>query len=442
MTGVRLLADTRPLREFPAYRRLWAGSAASSVGGAMTYFAVILQVYRLTHSSAAVGALGLAVAVPTIGLGLFGGSIADAVDRRTLVLVTSSGLALVSAALAAQAFAGLRQLWLLYALVAVQALLAAVDTPARRTFVPRLLPAAQVPAGVALTQLSFQLSLVAGPALGGLVSAVGGLRTCYLIDALSFGAALYAVARLPAMPVEGGAARPGVAAVADGLRFVRRSRLLTGVFLADANAMVLGMPFALLPAVNADQFGGGGRTLGLLAAAPGVGGLVGSVFSGPVGHVSRPGRAMLVAVTVWGAVVAGFGLSRSLPLTLVLLALAGAADTTSVVFRGTIVQTATPDRLRGRVGAADYVVGLAGPHLGNVRAGVVGSLTSPAVSALSGGVATVVGASLVAVAVPALARYDARSATDTLASDTGRHDTAGRQGEERAHDRAAARRPG
>jgi len=190
-----------PLREYPAFRRLWAGSALSSIGGALTGFAVPLQVYDITGSPLAVGAIGVAQLIPTLVIGLVGGSAADATDRRTLVLVTTSCLAGVSAALAAQAFAGLRLLWLLYALVCMQSALGAIDRPARRTFIPSLLPARLLPAGLALNRLSFQIMLTIGPAVAGLVAAVPGLglRSCYLIDATSFAASLYGVARLPAI---------------------------------------------------------------------------------------------------------------------------------------------------------------------------------------------------------------------------------------------------
>jgi MFS family permease len=401
----RLLADTRPLRELPAYRRFWIGTTISSAGGAMTSFAVALQVFRITHSPAAVGAIGLFLAVPTIVVGLVGGSVADAVDRRRLVLVTSNGLAGVSVLFAVQAFAGSTQVWLLYLLVGVQSLLASVDGPARRTLTPRIVTAERLPAAVALNQLSFQVVMVVGPALAGLVAATGGLRWCYAVDVVSFAAALYGVARLPALPPLEDIGRPGLAAVVEGIRYIGRSRVLVGAFLADLDAMVLAMPFALLPAVNADRFGGHAGTLGLLAAAPGVGGLVGSTLSGPLGHVARRGRAMLVAVAVWGAAVTVFGLAGGLAITLVALAVAGAADTTSVVLRATMVQQVTPDRYRGRVTAADYVVGAGGPQLGNLRAGVVGSLTSPGFSAAAGGIAAMLGAAVIALAVPALARH-------------------------------------
>ncbi|MFB9837357.1 MFS transporter, partial [Actinoallomurus acaciae] len=200
----RFVLDIGPLRGSADFRRLWVGSSLSVVGGQMTTFAVTLQVYRTTHSSAAVGAVGLASGLPLILLGLFGGSFADAVDRRRLVLATNIGSVVVSALLAAQAFAGLRALWPLYTLVAVQSLLGAVGAPARRTFVPRLLPAGQVAAGIALNQMSFQVGLMAGPALAGVVTAAGGLRLCYLADMISFTGTLYALARLPAMPPQGG----------------------------------------------------------------------------------------------------------------------------------------------------------------------------------------------------------------------------------------------
>jgi MFS family permease len=407
-----MLADITPLRESAPFRRLWVGTTLSSVGGAFTAFAVPLQVYDITRSPFAVGAIGVAQMVPTITVGLFGGSLADAMERRRLVLVVTVASAVVSAGLAVQSFAGLRLVWLLYGLVAIQAALSAVNAPVRRTFIPSLLPAAQLPAGLALNRLSFQVMLTVGPALAGLITAVPGLglRACYLADAASFAGALYGVARLPALAPQPGAARPGPRAVAEGLRFIGRSQVLAGAFLADLNATVFGLPIALFPAINAERFGGNPRTLGLFTAAIGVGGLVSAALSGPVGRVVWPGRAMLLAVAIWGAAFAGFAVARSLWLTLGLLAVAGAADTFTVVFRGTIVQAVTPEQLRGRVTAADYVVGAGGGQAGNIEAGALGSLTSPTVSALSGGLVTVAGAVVIALALPAFARYRYRAA--------------------------------
>jgi MFS family permease len=400
-----LLADLRPLRESPPFRRLLIGSTVSWLGSSMTSFALVLQIYELTRSSIAVGAIGLAQAIPALVVGLYGGSLADAVDRRRLVLATSSCLTAVSAVFAVQAFLSLRQLWLLYALAAVQSGLQSVDGPARRTFVPRLLPAERLTAGVALSQVSGYITFLFGPALAGAITAVSALRVCYLIDAVSFAAALYSVARLPAMPPQGGPARPGLRAAAEGLRYVRSQPILTAAFLFDLDATLFGLPVALFPALNAERFGGSPQTLGLLSTALAAGGLLGSVLSGPAGRVRAKASAMLVTVVIWGAAITCFGFARVFWLALLLLVLAGAADTTTVIFRGSIVQHITPDRLRGRVTAVDYVVGAGIPRLGNFESGAVAAVTSPGFSAVSGGVAAVAGALLVRLAFPAVARY-------------------------------------
>jgi len=298
--------------------------------------------------------------------------------------------------------------------VAVSASLSAINAPVRRTFIPSLLPADQLTAGLALSRLSFQIMLTTGPALAGLITAAPGLglRACYLIDAASFACSLYGVARLPALPRTAGAARPGLRAVGAGVRYIGRSRVLAGAFLADLAATVFGLPIALFPAINAERYGGDPRTLGLFTTAIGVGGLVSAALSGPVGRIARQGRAMLGAVAVWGAAFAGFAVISTLWLTLVMLAVAGAADTFTVVFRGTIVQQITPEEFRGRVTAADYVVGVSGGQLGNLEAGALGSLTSPAISALAGGLATVASAAVIGLALPAFARYQRRPAAD------------------------------
>ncbi len=406
----RLLTDITPLRESAPFRRLFAGSLLSSIGGALTGFAIPLQVYDITRSPFAVGAIGLAALGPMLAVGLLGGPLIDAMDRRKLVLITSVCQAGVSGVLAAQAFAGLSVLWLLYTLVAVQSALAALNMPARRTLIPSLLPPRRLPAGLALNRISFQATLIVGPALGGLIAAAAGLKGCYLIDAVSFGGALYGVAQLRPMAPQAGTARPGPRAVMEGLRFITRSQVLAGAFLADLNATVFALPVALFPAINAERFGGNPATLGLLTTAIGVGGLLSSVCTGPLRHLSRQGLAMLCMVTIWGAAFAGFALARSLWLTLGLLAIAGAADTFTVVIRGTIVQAVTTDALRGRLTAAEYVIGAGGESLGKLESGLVGSLASPVISALSGGLITVALSAVLALALPGFARYRAGQA--------------------------------
>jgi MFS family permease len=408
LAGKQLLADIGPLRESAAFRRLWAGTTLSSVGSALTFFAVMLQVYDLTRSPFAVGFLGVVQAVPTLAVGLLGGPLTDALDRRKLVLITSGCLAVVSAALAAQAFAGLNQVWLLYLLVAVQFGLSALDRPARSTFTPALLPATQVTAALALDRISFQITLTAGPALAGLIAAAPhlGLRACYLVDAVSYAAALYGVGRLPALRAQGDRPRIGPRAVAEGIRFIRRSQVLAGAFLADLSATIFALPLALFPAINAERFGGDPRTLGLFTTAIGVGGLASAVLSGPLGRISRPGRAMLVTVAIWGAAFAGFAVAPAvLWLTLGLLAVAGAADTFTVVFRISIVQSVTTDALRGRLLAADYVVGAGGTQLGNLCSGGLGSLTTPVISALTGGLLTIAAVGAIGLGLPTFRQY-------------------------------------
>jgi MFS family permease len=404
----RLVADLTPLRTSPPFRRLWLGQALSLVGSQMTVFAVALQVYRLTGSSAAVGAVGLVSGAAGIAVGLLAGGFIDAVDRRRVLLMTSLAQLATSAGLAAQAFAGGGTLWPIYLLVGVQAALGAVSAPARRTFLPRLLPAERLTAGAALLTLVGRVGGVVGPSLAGLLTAAAGLRFCYVVDAGSFLAALYGVVGLPSLRVAPGeGSRPGLRAIMAGLRVIRRSSVLTGVLLADVCATVLAVPVALFPAIDAERFGGDPELLGLMTTAMAVGGVLGTALSGPVGRVRRQGRGMLVAGAVWGLSIATFGLAHGVVLTLLALLVADAADVSSVVLRETVVQTATPEAFRGRVSATDYVVGAAVPQLGNFRAGVVATATSPGFSALSGGLAATVAAGVLALGFPALVRYRA-----------------------------------
>jgi MFS family permease len=429
---MRLLTDITPLRESPAFRRIWLGSMLSGIGSAMTTFAVMLQVYDLTRSSAAVGGIGLAQFIPLLLISLPGGTLADRVDRRRLVLAVTVGQTAISAVLFALAAVGGASLWALYALVAAGSALGAINAPARRTFIPRLVPQGQLSAAIALNRIIFQVTMIAGPSLAGVVAAGAGLRGCYLVDVVSFAGSLWGVGRMPAMPPQAPAAardggdstgktgagkhtrpRSGLALTLDGLAFIRRTPVLCGAFLADVNATFFGLPVSLFPAINAERFGGSPRTLGLFVTAIGVGGLVSAVFAGPLKHLPRHGLVMLTCVAVWGAGFALFAVAPTLWLTLLALALAGLADTFTVVVRGIIVQEVTPDEFRGRVNAADFLVGAGGGDLGSLEAGLVGSLTTPVISALSGGLLTVVGALAIGAALPGFRRY--RSAAPAAA---------------------------
>jgi MFS family permease len=419
---VRLLTDVTPLREHPAFRRLWLGTMLSRTGSVMTAFAVSLQVYDLTRSSAAVGGIGAATLVPLLLVTVPGGALADRLDRRRLVLASTVGQAVVSVVLFALAAFGGASVWALYALVAAGSALSAVNAPAWQTFIPRLVPRAQLATAMALNRIIFQVVMIAGPSLAGLAVAWAGLRGCYLADVASSAGALWGVGRLPAMPPEaataagdratgesatGDGARPrsALALTLEGLAFIRRTPILGGAFLADVNATFFALPVALFPAINAQRFGGDPRTLGLFTAAIGVGGLVSAIFAGPLRHASRHGLVMLACVAVWGGAFALFAVAPTLWLTLLALAIAGLADTFTVVVRGIIVQEETPDRFRGRVNAADFLVGAGGSQLGSLESGLVGSLTTPVISALSGGLLTVLGAVVIGVALPGFRRY-------------------------------------
>ncbi|MGH3505073.1 MAG: MFS transporter [Nocardioidaceae bacterium] len=403
----RLVLDVAPLRESPAYRRIWIGNGLSSIGGQMTNYAVLLQVFVLTHSSLSVGLVGLAIAVPAIVVAVLGGAIVDAVDRRTTVLTATSIQVVLSGMLALQAFGHVDRVWLLYVLVAAQSAVGAVNAPARRTFMPALLRHDQLPAGAALQMLAMHASMTIGPAVAGAITAVWGLKVCYLVDAVSFGCALYGVARLPSMRPIGASTRPGPKAIGEGLRYVLNTRMVFAALLADMSAMMLGMPFALFPAINAQRFGGAPETLGLMATAVAVGGILGSTLSGPVGRINRQGLGILVAGAVWGIGLVGFGLSHVFVLALLALAVAGAGDVTSVVLRTALVQGVTPDRLRGRVSAVEYAVGAGVPQLGNLRAGAVASVTSASASVILGGVAVVAGAVVIGASIRSFVTYRA-----------------------------------
>ncbi|MFI6153022.1 MFS transporter [Kitasatospora sp. NPDC051170] len=398
----RSLLDLSPLRVSPAFRRLWAGQALSGLGTRMTTVAVMVQVWESTRSTVWTGAVGLAGALPIVLLGLFAGSLVDRVDRRRFFLLTTSGQALCSLLLAGQALFGRLPVAGVLALVAAQSCFVAGGGPAARTFLPRLLPADRLAAGLALQGFSFQVSMLAGPALGGLIAGRYGVDACYLLDALTFSAALYGAFGLPAMPSGEAAARPGLRGVADGLAFLLRTPVVRGALITDLAVTVLSMPISLFPLINAERFGDDPETLGLFLSALAVGGLVASLFSGAFTRLPRPGVVMLTAAGAWGTALALAGLAPGRWPVLGFLALAGAADTIAVVSRGTIVQLHTPTELLGRVSAAEQIVGQAGPDLGNLRGGLVADATSGATALVSGGLLCLAAVTLTAATTPAL----------------------------------------
>lgn len=393
------------------YRLLFTGSAVSYLGRQLTVVAIPFQVFTITRSSLAVGMIGLATVVPLVTLSLAGGAIADAVDRRKLLLVTQLLSAATSAGLALNAGSSSPRLWPIYVLAALSAGLAGVDLPARNAMIPNLVRRELYPSAAALGQIQFQIGQVAGPALAGVIISQVSLAAAYWIDVASFGAAVIALLLIAPQPPEGGGTRASLSSVAEGLRYVKGRKLLLSTFLIDIDAMVFGMPRALFPALGIGFFGGGAATVGLLYAAPGAGALIGALFTGWVGGVRRQGRAVIVAVIVWGGAIAAFGLVPWLPLGLFMLALAGAADVVSAVFRNTILQLSVPDGLRGRLSSVHIAVVTGGPQLGDAEAGAVAALTSARFSVVSGGVACILGVAALVRWVPELARYDAVAET-------------------------------
>lgn len=417
MTALKeILADTRPLRESLAYRRLWIGQSVSAVGNMMTGVVVSLQVYQLSHSSLAVGLVGLVEAVPILVLGLLGGAWADTLDKRTLALWTSVGMSLVSALFTVQAATGLHSLAVLYILAAVQAGLSALSMPAVRAMLPVLLPRERIAAAAALSQLTFQASLVLGPLVAGFLTEATSFTAAYLIDAASFLALIYAAIRLPVMAVQRATAAGGSgsesASVLGGLRFVARQPILSTVLALDLTSMLFGMPMALFPAFAQHQYGGGSATAGLLYASPAIGGMIGGAFSGPLSRIRARGAAILAATAIWGLGVIAFGFSRVLWLGMPALALAGCADMVNGALRSALIQLDTPKKLLGRVNAVGFVNGELGPSLGNLEAGAVASAFSPTISAVSGGIACVAGVLIALIARPALLRYRSDDSAD------------------------------
>ncbi|OKI67485.1 MFS transporter [Streptomyces sp. MJM1172] len=405
----RIFADLTPLRSSPHYRRLWFGGTISWMGQAMTALAVSLQVYEITGSSFSVGLVGLFSLVPLVAFGLYGGAIADTVDRRKLGLYSSTGLAVLSVVLAGAALMDYHRVWLLYGVVALQAVCGALNGPARSAMIPRLLPPEQLPAANALNSVTMTSGTMLGPVLGGVIVGWWSYQAAYLIDAVTFAAALYAMWRLPSMKPDRAEGKRGRASVLDGLRFLGTRPNIRMTFFSDLAAMVLAHPRALFPAVAGLWYGGDAKTVGLMMAAPAFGALLGGLFSGWQGRIRRHGLAILLSVAGWGLAVAVFGLTRNLWLGLFFLALAGCADTVSMVFRTTMLQAATPDEMRGRLQGVFIVVVAGGPRLGDFLAGTAADLTSPRVAITGGGLACVLVLVPLALRWRGFARYDARS---------------------------------
>jgi MFS family permease len=386
------LIDVSPLRLDRDYRLLWSGGVVSIAGTQITRIALPFHVYVLTGSTAALGLLAFVQLLPILLFSLGAGSVADVVDRRRILLVTQVGHAATSLGLVAFALSPDVPLAALFALAFLDTTFGAVESPARSSALPRLVPPERLPSAIALNQLSYQVGSVVGPAFGGLLIAALGLGAAYAVDALTFAASIGAAWAIRPLPPLGDAMRPGLAAIRESLRFAASRRIILSTFVIDLNAMIFGMPTVLFAALALDVFRVGPAGVGFLAAAPAAGAFLGAALSGWVGTVQRTGRAVAIAVVAWGLAIAGFGLATfSFGLALLLLAVAGAADVLSAVFRSTIVQLETPDELRGRVSALHMLVVTSGPRIGDIEAAAVASLVGSQASVVSGGLLCLLG---------------------------------------------------
>jgi len=395
--------DLRPLRHQP-YRRLFTSSAASNFGFQFTAVAVPVQMFALTRSSFWVGLIGVAGLLPLLIFGIWGGAVSDAVDRRKLLLASSTLQFVTTLALLVQALLGVRSPELLLVLVAGQAGAFAISGPTRRAMLPRLVSPAELPAANTLDTTMFNGAMVAGPLAAGVLVASAGVGAAYAVDALAFGVVLWATLRLPSVPPTNGGQRAGLRDVKDGLVFIAASPVLLLSFAVDIAAMVLAMPRALFPQVAAERFGGE-AAIGWLFSAIAIGSVLAGLTSGWIGRVRRQGLALVLAVVVWGLAVGAAGLAHSLWLAVALLALGGAADLVSAVYRQTILQTYAPDQLQGRLQGVFIAVVAGGPRLGDLRAGTMAAAWGVSVSWAGGGLAAAVVALIVALSFPALLRW-------------------------------------
>jgi MFS family permease len=407
--------DTTPLRN-PAYRRLFWGVAATMLGQQMTLVAVPFQVYALTGDSLMVGVTSMVSLVPLIVFGLLGGAIADSMDRRRLMLITSVGAAVTSTLLAVQALLpGDGHLAVLWVLTAFVSAFAAVNQPTRSAAIPALVGPAGVPAANALSMTVRQAGVIVGPLLAGVLIGAGELFLAYAVDALGFLAAALLLRGLPSLPPgrDAGPLRLGAAVrgVGEGFVFLRTQPVLLMTFVVDIIAMCFAWPQAVFPELSETRFTDSPNALGWLFAGVSIGALLMGLTSGWVSRVDRQGAVVLGAIAVWGVAIVGFGLAHSLWLAVLCLAVAGAGDMVSAVLRSSMLQLAAPEEMRGRMQGVFIVVVAGGPRLGDLRAGAIASAASVSVAMVSGGVVVVVAMALVALLVPSFWLFRASRST-------------------------------
>ena len=398
--------DITPLRRHRDFRLLFIGRFVSFFGSMISGVALPYQVYQLTHNVLVVGVLGIVEFGPILAVAFVGGALADARDRRSMVLLSESALLVCSAVLVVNASIPTPQVWVLFVIAGAWGALDALQRPSLDAMLPRLVDRNELTAAGALGGLRMTLGMILGPALGGVMIAGFGLPITYSVNLATFVVGLACLWLMRAVPPPPDAERPSIRRVVEGLRYARSRQELLGTYFVDMIAMFFGMPMALFPAIAQNL--GGPKVLGLLYAAPAVGSFAFSATSGWTGRVHRHGMGVIVAAIAWGFAIIGFGFAPSLALAFFFLALAGAADMMSGIFRGVIWNQTIPDSLRGRLASIEMLSWSSGPALGNFEAGVVASVFNVRVSVVSGGVLCVVGCVLCALALPLFRAYDAR----------------------------------
>jgi MFS family permease len=415
----RLRPDFTPLRGSRDLRLLITGNVITGFGTQAALVALPYQIYVETRSAFLVGLLGLFELVPLVAMALFGGALADRMDRRKLLLLDQIALVAAAAALAILAAIGSPPVPLLYLLGGLTAGFGAIQNVGRSAIVPNLVDPSLLRQALALNFGLFQITLVVGPALGGLLIGSVGLSSAYVFDAVSCFAMVAAlIAMHPQPPQMDPDARPASigASIAEGLRFVRGNEPLKASFVIDLLAMTFGMPRALFAVLSLTVYHAGAEGTGLLYASVSAGATVAALTTGWLGHARRLGRIVIGAVTVWGLAIAAAGLVTSLWPAAALLAIAGAADSVSAVCRSTINQTVTPDSMRGRMSSVFSLVVTSGPRLGDVEAGGAAAAFGTRVSVVSGGLACVAGVGLLMIAMPSLYAYDSEEALTEMAA--------------------------
>jgi len=384
---------------------LWAGETISVAGSQIQRAAVAWQVFELTKDPIQLGILGLCRFVPIILFGLAGGVLADQGDRRRTLLATQSILLSTSALLALLTWADAISMPAIYALVVIAAIVESVANPTRQALIPLLVPRAELPAASNINLVGLHVASVGGPALGGLLIAWLDVGVAYLVDTLSFLVVIGALLAMHARPVLPPLVSGGFAAVLEGLRFLRGSPVLLGVMITDFLATFFGVSTALMPIFAGDVLDAGPRGLGLLLAAPAVGAVVSAVVLGLTRMPNRAGLVVLISVAVYGACLTGFGLSRTLWLSLLFLAGSGAADSVSMTLRHGMRALLTPDPLRGRIAAVNRTLAAGGPQLGEFEAGVLAAFIGAGPAVTLGGIATILTAGVVARRFPQIPRH-------------------------------------